>query len=420
MRIAGLALIVLLASVEAFAQELPIVRAEITPKTVAVGEPVELTVTVLVPTWFTRPSVYPTFELANAITRLPDDSSYPLRERVGNDSWSGIVRSYEILPLFGATYILNGQSMSISYANPGSDPVTVEVAVPEVTFKGSVPAGAEALNPYVAGSSLKLSLSIEGDTDDLAVGDALVLNYMAELEGLPAIFLPPLAPPLSFEGVSAYADAPDLDEGQPSRRSEKITLVFDAGGEFVVPDVTLGYWNTEKNSIDSATVEGFAITVAGPLVPTLNSIEADKRQWIFWVLIVAGLSVFAALMYAFGSAAAGRYRAAREERKRSEPYAFAALQTALRANDAGDAYRAMLTWLERLDPDMSMRQLAGHYGDETLLTDVEALSRTNYAGQAVPSAADTSALAGSLAVARRRYLSQSQAGAKKGLPPLNP
>jgi hypothetical protein len=420
MRIAGLAIIALLASVEALAQEQPIVRAEITPKTVAVGEPVELTVTVLVPTWFTRPSVYPTFELANAITRLPDDSSYPLRERVGNDSWSGIVRSYEILPLFGATYKLNGQSISISYANPGSDPVIVEVAVPEVIFKGVVPAGAEALNPYIAGSSLKLSLSIEGDMDNLAVGDALVLNYMAELEGLPAIFLPPLSPPLSFEGVSAYADAPDLYEGEPSRRSEKLTLVFDAGGEFVVPDVTLGYWNTEIKSIDSATVEGFAITVAGPLVPTVNSIEADKRQWIFWVLVLAGLSVFAALMYAFGSVATGRYRAAREERKRSEPYAFAALQTALRANDAGDAYRAMLTWLERLDPDMSMRQLAGHYGDETLLTDVEALSRTNYAGQAVPSAADTSALAGSLAVARRRYLSQSQAGAKKGLPPLNP
>jgi hypothetical protein len=67
-----------------------------------------------------------------------------------------------------------------------------------------------------------------------------------------------------------------------------------------------------------------------------------------------------------------------------------------------------------------MRQLAGRYGDETLLADVDALSRMNYAGQEVPGAADTSGLAGSLAVARRRYLSQSMAGAKKGLPPLNP
>jgi hypothetical protein len=162
------------------------------------------------------------------------------------------------------------------------------------------------------------------------------------------------------------------------------------------------------------------MTVAGPLLPAVNSIEADKRQWISWVLIVAGLSVFAALMYAFGSVAAGRYRAAREERRRSESYAFATLQTALRASDAGEAYRAMLIWLERLNPDMSMRQLAARYGDETLLAGVDGLSRMNYSGEQASSVADTRALAGLLATARRRYLSQSGVAAKNALPLLNP
>ena len=139
MRFTILAIIVF--SAIAAAEEGPIVRAEVTPTTVAVGETIELRVSVLVPTWFTRPPIYPNIELANAITRLPDDSSFSMRERVGNDSWSGIVRSYEILPLFGANYRLSGQSMSISYANPGSDPITVDVDVPEVSFQGSVPAG---------------------------------------------------------------------------------------------------------------------------------------------------------------------------------------------------------------------------------------------------------------------------------------
>ena len=132
------------------------------------------------------------------------------------------------------------------------------------------------------------------------------------------------------------------------------------------------------------------------------------------------MSLFAAFSYAFGSAVTGRYRAVRERRKQSEPYAFAVLQTALRANNAGDAYRAMLTWLERLNPDLSMRQLAGGYGDETLLADVDVLSRMNYADEEAPDGVDTSGLASSLVVARKRYLSQSQAGAKNGLPPLNP
>ena len=54
----------------AFAEEAPIVRIEIEPKVVSVGEPVALTITVLAPTWFPKPPVYPSFDLANAMTRV--------------------------------------------------------------------------------------------------------------------------------------------------------------------------------------------------------------------------------------------------------------------------------------------------------------------------------------------------------------
>jgi len=420
MRFVTVMIIALLSSAAAFAQDRPIVRAEITPETVAVGESVELKITVLVPTWFTRPSIYPTFELANAITRLPDDSSYSIRERVGNDSWSGIVRTYEILPLFGASYRLNGQSMSIVYANPGSDPVTVEVEIPELIFRGSVPAGATGLDPYIAGRSLELSLSVEGEVDDLETGDALVLNYFAELEGLPAIFLPPLVPALSFDGVSIYADTPSLDDGTIARRSEKLTLIFDAGGEFVVPDLTLAFWNTATETIDSAMVEGFAISVAGPAAVSLNDgVDAEGRSWL-WALIAAGASILAIVIYVFGSAAVGYFRVAKEKRRRSEPYAFSALQTALRANNADEAYRAMLLWLQRLNPAMSMRQLALCYGNAALVSDLESLSRMNYSRSSSGSAGNTSRLAEGLAEARRRYIGRLTAAAASDLPPLNP
>ena len=118
MRVLAL-MIFALATSAALAQGQPIVRATVSPETVNVGESAELTVTILVPTWFTRPSTYPSFELANAITRLPADSSYNIRERIGNESWSGIVRTYEIYPLLGATYRLSGLSIEVTYANPG-------------------------------------------------------------------------------------------------------------------------------------------------------------------------------------------------------------------------------------------------------------------------------------------------------------
>ena len=412
-------LAVILFSAIAAAEERPIVRAEITPRTVAVGETIELRVTVLVPTWFTRPPVYPNIELANAITRLPDDSSFSMRERVGNDSWSGIVRTYEILPLFGANYRLSGQSMSISYANPGSDPITVDVDVPEVSFQGSVPVGATELDPYIAGRSLKLSLGAEGATANLEVGDALVLTYEANLDGLPAIFLPPLAPTMAFEGVSVYADSPVVGDTATARRSEKLTLVFDAGGEFNIPGLTLRFWNTETESIESASVEGFAFSVVGPPVAPGASAEPERR-WFFWAWFVAGVCILASIIYGFGSVAVGHYRAIAEKRRRSEPFAFSLLQTALRANNDEESYRAMLLWLERLNPGMSTRQLARNFGDESLSADLEAFCRTNYSRSESGNSVDTSRLSNGLAKARGRYIRQFATAKSGDLPNLNP
>ena len=283
MRLAALLVLVLAMAGNSVAQEQPIVRVEVTPDTVNVGESVQVRVTVLVPTWFTRPPTYPSFELANAITRLPPDSSFPTSERVGQDTWSGIIRDYRIYPLVGATYRFSGKTIEVSYAQPGAAAIRTAVTVPDIVFRGEVPAGAEGLSPYIAGTSLDLSLDVDGDTTGLEAGDALVLRYTAELQGLPAIFLPPLAPDLEFAGVSVYADVPDVEDGDVARRSEKVTLVFDAGGEFSIPGKELSFWNTQSQSIETVTADGahyiagFA-KVEGELLILLNIDELLDPQ----------------------------------------------------------------------------------------------------------------------------------------------
>lgn len=62
----------------------------------------------------------------------------------------------------GASYRMTRQTMTITYANPGSDPVSVDVEAPEVVLRGVVPEGAESLDPYLAGRSLELGVEVEG------------------------------------------------------------------------------------------------------------------------------------------------------------------------------------------------------------------------------------------------------------------
>jgi len=403
MRIFIFVILALALSGAAWGQTQPVVRAKVTPESVVVGEAAELTITVLVPTWFTRPPVYPSFELANAMTRLPADSSYPIRERVGNESWSGIVRTYEINPMLGATYRLAGQTINVTFANPGSDPVSVEAEVPEIVLRGAVPQGAESLDPYIAGRNLSLSLEVEGELDELAAGDAIVLTYRAELDGLPAIFLPPLAPDLEFGGVSAYRDMPDVQDGDTASRAEKVTLVFEAGGEFVVPEVGLDYWNTDSSSIQRAIAPGLTVSVAGPPVagaPTDTTLEAvDWRRRASF----AGLAILlAVLVWRVAGPTVDRYTTAAERRHASEQYAFRHLKRSIRARRPREVYERLLEWLERFAPGVDARRFAQRFDSAGLTGEIDALTGALYGGLSV--AVDWRRLERGLVAARARGL----------------
>ncbi|NCF50875.1 hypothetical protein GWP57_04630 [Gammaproteobacteria bacterium] len=418
MRSAVLMIIALASSAAAVGQQQPIVRVELTPDTVAVGDSAEMRVTVLVPTWFARPPVYPNFELANAITRLPPDSSYPTSERVGNDTWSGIVRNYRVYPLLGATYRLGGQTIRVAYANPGAEPVTLDVEIPEIVFRGSVPPGAEGLDPYIAGSDLSLALDVEGEPKGLEAGDAVVLRYTAELDGLPAIFLPPLAPELNLAGVSIYADQPDVEDGTPARRSETLTLVFEAGGTFEIPGITLDFWNTDTQALDTATAAGVSLVVDGPLPAAATTDATGERDWGRVAVAVVALFVVVHVLRRLMPSLRRRLREMEDRRQQSEGHAFRLLQSALRSGDSAKAYRMLLDWVERLEPCMDARQFSAGFGDATLHDSIDALSSSLHANAEF--AVDLRRLGQGLISARRRYLRQVSLAAQGALPPLNP
>ena len=402
------------------AQELPVAEVEVAPAEVSVGETIRLRVTVLSPTWFPTPPEFPSFELANVVVRLPPNSSRPTSRRIGRDTWSGIVRNYEIHPLLGARYRLDDLTIQVTYADPNDrSPLTVAVDLPPVEFRAVVPAGAETLDPYLAGRQLTLTRDIEGETDTLEAGDALVVRYTAELDGLPAMFLPTLVAIEDIAGVSVYADQPLVEDAERSRRSETLTYVFEAGGQFEIPAVELSWWNTETSAIEIASVRSLTVSVAGPPIPADADLAADRPT--AWRSVAAWLAILVLAAFAGwrGLRLSRRHlRAATTVHRRSEAYAFGQLRKTLRSKDTRQVHHALLRWLERLKPGLDTRSLTRICGDDELTVMLDRLSAAAYADdQSLPLPREFESR---LRHARRRFLRRRLHAARPALPPLNP
>ena len=400
------------------AAQQPLVRVEITPDVVPVGEPANMRVTVLVPTWFTGPPTFPSFELANAITRLPPDSSYPTSERVGNETWSGIVRNYEVYPLAAATYRMDDLVLELSYAHPDTRrPTPAEVNVPTIELRSRVPDGAQSLDPYLSGSSLTLSLEVDGEFDSLEAGDAIVLQYTAELDGLPAMFLPPLFEDPQIPGVSVYADEPIVTDNGVAKRSEKVTLVFDAGGEFTIPGVTLEWWDSQSKTVKSENVESVVIVVEGPPIPVAAA-EQAPADYARATRLAGILAAVLVLLFLLTPRIVRRVRAARQRRRESEEFAFKLLQRAFHSKDARTVHHELIRWLEKAQPGSNLREFAAQYGDNALARQVELLSSSLFEGG--EEKADLHKLHTGVGRARRSFRKRWANASRLALPPLNP
>ncbi|MEO0820486.1 MAG: hypothetical protein AAF074_08670 [Pseudomonadota bacterium] len=199
----------------------PILRAELASDTAVPGQPVVLRLTLLVPTWMPKPPELPSFDLPNLMVRLPSRSTTPVTEKIDGETWAGISRAYHLVPLVPGRIALAPQTVRVTYADPdGPEPRTATLTTPALSLTGTVPEGAEGLDPFVAGERFEITQEIEGEPGTLSPGDALVRRVRASIAGTAPMVIPPLIPPLippfSAEavppGLAAYPAEPEIDE----------------------------------------------------------------------------------------------------------------------------------------------------------------------------------------------------------------
>jgi hypothetical protein len=305
----------------------PVVEIELDKSEVVPGQYVTLRVTVLVPTWLPRPVEFPSMEMPNLRVRLPERSTVPTSRTIDGAAWSGVSRSYLISPMVAGTFDISAQNISVTYAVPGSsDTAQANLQTEPVRITGIVPKGAEGLDPFIAADSLRLTQEISQPTTGLQPGQSVKRTVTAQVKGASPIVLPQLMPEVRIDGIAAYPDDPSVSERDErgvlsGTRTETVTLMAEGGTMGHVPEIELRWFNLKSGTIETATLDGFDISVEGPPASKPGSERSTLMLAAAGLAALVILAVFALLIRRYWPRTIDAHRRRRARRLASKAWA---------------------------------------------------------------------------------------------------
>lgn len=432
------ALAILLSCISAaFAAE-PFARATLDGEgTIVPGQQVHIAVDVFAPNFFTSAPQFPLFDLPDAVVTLPDDRAQNLVETVDDVQYSGIRRSYTIVPQVAGTFTLPPLAIDFDYSDDGKT-VKGTARLPLTRFTvGEAPGGEGKALPFAA-RGVTLTQAFDRDPEKLKVGEALVRTVTVFGADTQAMMIPSL----DFgqpQGLKVYPKSPAIADGVQgengtagSSRVQTVTYVADAAGTFTIPQVSMEWFDLDAHMAKTASLPATVLTVTDVPVPAEGiapQLQADDSNAGFAASWKRTSAVIAAALCLSGGLGwlgwrlfprANEWMSAWDAmRRNSEKTLFKQLATSIRKDDAPVVYRRLDVWSR----SAGFRSIAGWVsaaGDAHLAREIGALERELFAGTPNRPGFDRAALLNAVANARRTHIETARPRPASHLPELNP
>jgi hypothetical protein len=259
-------------------------------------------------------------------------------------------------------------------------------------------------------SALTLTESWQPDKHDLSTGEPLTRHLHLSAVGVPSTSLPDLASLMVLpDGIKAYPDQAKLASQMQgndlvSSADLDIALIASRPGHYVLPALTLSWWDTAQNKQRELTlpartldVTGAALSVQPPVpttathsqttTPSAQSTTSSTLPWRKISFGLLGLWLITLLAWLWDHRRLARRTpittALQLDETAARPTAsLAAVQAACRANDALQARQLLIHWANATWPEQPLRNLqeiAQRLANPALVTLLAELDRACYA-----------------------------------------
>ncbi|MDQ0321529.1 hypothetical protein QO002_003667 [Pararhizobium capsulatum DSM 1112] len=420
----------------------PIARATLQSKgTLYVGQQVLVDVDVLVPNYFLQPPQFPEIDLPGAIVTLQDGRAMNLNETIGEDSYSGIRRTYVITPQQAGNFTLPPAEITFGYAAVPGQMTQGKTSLPSLSFTveaapGSATQGANQ-GPGVVAAKVTLTQDFDRDTKTLKAGDTLTRTITIRAEGLRAMMIP--EPEFETpESIRVYRQDPVLSEemdrtDQPVAgvRKDVAQYLFQDVGQFDLPAVELSWFDPATAKTESASAPAVTVSVAAApaatteLAPAVPEPEAAPFNWFLACAMAAAALISGAVIWILAQGLSRleiSWETRRSDQRESEAAYFRHVEQACHGGSPAEIENALDRWSRKAGV-VPLRPWLSRYADEETRQAYEAQQRSVYADNPL-SHADPHALAKGLQKARNGWFARVDRKPRRWhsrvLPQLNP
>ncbi|YCI04926.1 BatD family protein [Ensifer sp. D2-11] len=338
----------------------PLARASLQSKgTLYAGQQILIDVDVLVPNYFLQPPQFPVIDLPGAIVTLDDGRALYLNETIDGAAYSGIRRTYIVTPQSPGDFSLPPAVITFGYAAVPPQATRGEVTLPPLRFTVREAPESAGERPGVVAAKVSIRQELDQDPAVLKAGDTLVRTITVRAEGLRAMMIP--EPDFSTpEGVRLYRQDPALSEetdrnGQSIAgiRKDVASYLFREPGTYVLPAVTLSWFDPASAATQSTNAPAVSVTVAAAatrspaIAPPAPEPQRPPFDWLHLAVIGGGVLLIALVLWASANGLSrleAWWQERRSKERQSEPAFFRQVEQACRSGSDEAIARALDAW----------------------------------------------------------------------------
>ena len=281
------------------------VRSAITPDSnVVPGQKLSLTIEIATDNWFSGGTRIQIPEVPGLVILQTGQFAANATERRGNATWVVQRWTLDVYPQQPGDFRVGPIPLQLQVGGSAGN-VAGSTTSPPVSFSVTVPAALEEVDFWVAAPQFSVEQVFDRELEGLVPGDAFERTITFEGTDTMAMMLPAFEVE-ALPGLASYPAPPVLDNynnrGEVrARRSQAISYVVEAPGNYLLPGKDFFWWDTERGELQLLSLPATEIHIEGEAAA---GAETGQRRLQPWALalgtggaILVGLVAWLLLRY---------------------------------------------------------------------------------------------------------------------------